>query len=52
MMTELTEHPTVRESYFSLGQEEDTEGLLGMGLGFGLEGGFFACFYVWVWIFW
>lgn len=37
MMTELTEHPTVMESYFSSGQREDTEGLVGVGLGFGLD---------------
>lgn len=40
MMTELTEHARVMESYFSSSQTEDVEGLVGDGwvdLGFGLE---------------
>lgn len=44
MMTELTEHSTVMESYFSLSQTEDIEGLVGVGGSWVWAGRCFVCF--------
>lgn len=50
MMTELTEHPTVMESYFSLGQREDAEGLVWVGLSFELGYCFGILLLLWWWL--
>lgn len=44
MMTELTGHSTVMESYFSLSQTEDTQGLVGVGGSWVWVGRYFVCF--------